>query len=185
MKSPIAMMIPAFTLLALLLSGCIPGSTIGSEAQQEVVVQLTDTGCRTVENAQVTFTHDFRESFTMVGIPNDDTSYLDRNQEGSAITDATGHASLVLPTATVCDVAVPIIPVITFTSCPDPLSDQVTGELYLFRVNTEITSEFLPLRMRPGASVSGEFFTLTVVSIGEATPRVTQPAAGMAKRFRR
>ena len=171
MTSPSAILVCGCASPAFLLSGCIPGSSRGSEGQQEVVVEVTDIDLQAVESAQVTAAHDFRGSFTVDYLPNDDASYLDRNQLGSAVSDSMGQALLVLPTVTVCHVSIPIIPVTTFESCPNPSSDQVTGEQYLFQIATESASEFFSLSMRPGAAVEGDLFTLTIVSIGEATPR--------------
>ena len=158
-------------IVLVLVAGCIPGSRIGDRAQQVVIVRITDDESGAVENARITFAGDFRGSFTVSGVANDDDSYLERSQEGDATTDVEGRASLVLPTATVCHVTVSIIPGLGYTNCPDPLSDQVTGAVYLFRVETETASEFFPEYMQPGASFSGELFTLAVESVGEATPR--------------
>ena len=47
------------------------------------------------------------------------------------------------------------------------LVDQVTGVDFYVRVETDEATEILTIEFTPGNSVSGEFFEVTVVSIGE------------------
>jgi len=171
MTSHVTLVISVCALLPLLPLGCIHGSGPGDGAEQAVVVQVAGDDSEAVASARITFTRDFRGSFTVDGFANDDESYLERNQGGFATTDTEGRASLVLPTYTLCTSTVFLVPGFGFRNCEDPLSDQVTGEAYLFRVETETGSEFFSVRMQAGASVSVGQLTLTVVSIGEATPR--------------
>ena len=51
-----------------------------------------------------------------------------------------------------------------------PSSDQVTGVDFYVRVETDEASEILTVEFTPGNTVSGEFFKVTVVSIGEPIP---------------
>jgi hypothetical protein len=151
--------------------GCFfPGSTLGESAEQVVVVEVVDNESGAVENADVTFRRDFRQSFTIDDVPNDDSSYLRAREQGGGTTDADGRASLVVPTTAVCHVTVSLIPGLSSMNCPDPLGDRVTDTVYLFGVQTESVSEYFSLVMRPGASLANDRFTLTIVSIGEATP---------------
>ena len=50
------------------------------------------------------------------------------------------------------------------------LVDQVTGVDFYVRVETDEVSEILTVEFTPGNTVSGEFFEVTVVSIGEPVP---------------
>ncbi|MCH8881359.1 MAG: hypothetical protein IID34_15945 [Planctomycetes bacterium] len=48
--------------------------------------------------------------------------------------------------------------------------DEVTGVDFYVRVETDEVSEILTVEFTPGNTVSGEFFEVTVVSIGEPVP---------------
>ncbi len=54
--------------------------------------------------------------------------------------------------------------------CQNPPLDEVTGVEFYVRVETEGSTEILTVEFTPGNTVSGEFFEVTVVSIGEPVP---------------
>lgn len=81
-------------------------------------------------------------------------------------TDGDGRVTLVADSTTIC----------TGSGRPfdfDPCSgegglvDQVTGVDFYVRVETDDATEILTVEFTPGNTVSGEFFAVTVVSIGE------------------
>ncbi len=81
---------------------------------------------------------------------------VERNAEGDgdgvATTNDEGEAELTLTSGVLCGGG-------------DCDLDEVTRRLFLVRVKTEVTSEVLTVRMEPGETVSGDAFTVTVISI--------------------
>lgn len=84
-------------------------------------------------------------------------------------TDGNGRVTLVADSTTVC----------TGSGRPfdfDPcfgeggLVDQVTGVDFYVRVVTDEATEILTVEFTPGITVAGEFFEVTVVSVGEPVP---------------
>lgn len=110
-----------------------------------------------VSSAIVTIAPEYRERIAWADLTDDEYLDLDRLQNDSKTTGDDGEAVLALYSLTIC--GWPII-------C-DPLRDQVTGELYLIRIETDGASEILTVEMSVDNSVSGESFTVTVVSIGQ------------------
>ncbi len=154
-------------ILMLPLVGCIPESYISGEAEQVVELAITTAGGDDANGANVTFVRDFRGSFTNPDLPNDDASYIGRGYEGEGVTDDMGQVSLTFPTVTVCHFSFPI----NLTTCPDPLEDNVTGVPYLFAIELDGETEYFGLPVVAGDEIEGEMFSLTIVSVGDATPR--------------
>lgn len=61
--------------------------------------------------------------------------------------------------------------VLPFLEVPSTPRDEVSGVEYLFKVEGTMGTEFLPLLMKPGETVEGEHFRLTVESIGRPVPQ--------------
>ena len=76
-------------------------------------------------------------------------------------TGVDGAVALVVDSFTPCQTAYP---------CQNPPLDEVTGVDFYVRVETDEVSEILTVEFTPGNTVSGEFFEVTVVSIGEPVP---------------
>lgn len=76
-------------------------------------------------------------------------------------TGVDGEVALVVDSNTPCQTAYP---------CQNPPLDEVTGVDFYVRVETDEVSEILTVEFTPGNTVSGEFFEVTVVSIGEPVP---------------
>ena len=153
-------------LLVLLLVGCIPGHYIGGEAEQIVTVDIAGLDGGDVSGAKVTFTRDHRAVWTYADLPNDDASYLERSVEGEGLADEAGQVALTFPTVTVCSFSFPI----NVFPCGDPLEDRVTGETYLFGVELDGETEYFSMPVVPGEVLEGELFSLTIDSVGDATP---------------
>ena len=91
-----------------------------------------------------------------------------------ASTDVDGHVALVVATTSVCEPPTTCCPLDPCANDPD---DHVTGVQFHVRVVTEASSEILTVEFTPGNTVSGEFFEVTVLSIGEPVEFVSTPVA--------
>ena len=76
-------------------------------------------------------------------------------------TGVDGEVTLVVDSFSPCQPAYP---------CQNPPLDEVTGVDFYVRVVTEASSEILTVEFTPGNIVSGEFFEVTILSIGEPIP---------------
>ena len=86
-------------------------------------------------------------------------------------TDVDGEVTLVVDSFTQCGIDVGLSGrIFCPICCVNPPVDQVTGVDFYVRVETEASSEILTVEFTPGESVTGEFFEVTVVSIGEPVP---------------
>lgn len=148
-------------------AGCIPGHAIGGEAEQVVTVGVSDLDGVEVQGAKVTFAYDHRAIWTYTDLPNDDASFLERSVEGEGVVGENGLVELTFPTVTVCAFTFPI----NIFPCDDPLEDNVTGVPYLFGVELDGDTEYFSLPVVAGDEIEGEMFSLTIVSVGDATPR--------------
>ncbi len=83
-------------------------------------------------------------------------------------TDGDGRVTLVADSSTICRGPIPLF---SFDPCIEHgLVDEVTGVDFYVRVVTDEATEILTVEFTPGNTVSGEFFEVTVVSIGEPVP---------------
>ena len=73
-------------------------------------------------------------------------------------TGVDGEVAFVVDSFTACQTAY---------LCQNPPLDEVTGVDFYVRVETDEVSEILTVEFTPGNTVSGEFFEVTVVTIGE------------------
>ena len=98
-------------------------------------------------------------------------------------TDVDGEVTLVVDSFTQCGIDVGLSRrIFCPICCVTPPADQVTGVDFYVRVATDEASEILSVEFTPGNTVSGEFFEVTVVFIGEPVAVDDDtPAAGGAK----
>ena len=86
-------------------------------------------------------------------------------------TGVDGEVALVVDSFTPCGIDVGLSGRIFCPICCVNLpADQVTGVDFYVRVETDDSSEILTVEFTPGNTVSGEFFEVTVLSIGEPIP---------------
>ena len=111
----------------------------------------------------------YAELGTSSGASSSDGKYV-------ASSDDDGHVALVVTTTTECEPATRCCPL---DFCSNDPEDKVTGVDFYVRIETDDATEILTVEFTPGNTVSGEFFEVTVVSIGEpiAVDEDT-PAAG-------
>ena len=81
--------------------------------------------------------------------------------------DVDGQVVLVVTTTTECEPPTTCCPL---EFCSNDPEDQVTGVDFYVRVEKDGETEILTVEFTPGNTVSGEFFEVTVVSIGEPVP---------------
>lgn len=81
-----------------------------------------------------------------------------------ASTTVDGRVTLIVDSDTVCTGSGRPF---DFDPCAPGLLDQVTGVDFYVRVEKDGSSEILTVEFTPGNTISGEFFEVTVVSIGE------------------
>ncbi len=99
----------------------------------------------------------YAELGTSSGVSSSDGKYV-------ASSDDDGQVALVVTTTTECEPATRCCPL---EFCSNNPEDHVTGVDFYVRVETDEVSEILTVEFTPGNVVSGEFFEVTVVSIGE------------------
>ena len=84
-----------------------------------------------------------------------------------ASSDDDGQVSLVVTTTTACEPDTRCCPL---EFCSNDPEDHVTGVDFYVRVEKDGSSEILTVEFTPGNTVAGEFFEVTVVSVGEPVP---------------
>ncbi len=99
----------------------------------------------------------YAELGTSSGASSSDGKYV-------ASSDDDGHVALVVTTTSECESATRCCPL---EFCSNDPEDHVTGVDFYVRVEKHGSSEILTLEFTPGNTISGEFFEVTVVSIGE------------------
>lgn len=147
------------SMFVLTLTGCVVDWVcIGT---QEITLGLIDVQtAKAVADALVTFTL----------LPTYLTSVL-RHEERldrygrSALSDESGQVVLTDDYQVVCGGGL-----FPFVGPRTPVPDLVTGNTYVLLMETDAAAEILTVEFTPGNTVSGEFFEVTVVSIGEPVP---------------
>ena len=87
-----------------------------------------------------------------------DAAWLDSHHYHQGTTDLSGHADLLFDVTWIAG---------GWFADTNTKRDRVRGKEYLFRIEKEAAKETFKMRMKPGATVSGDRFSITVISIGK------------------